>query len=378
MNRPSETSYGALLRVLGFGTYDVRAHPRAGIILEGLRASGDEVVEFNEPLGIDTAQRVAMLRSPWLAYRLALRLAASWARLVRRRFAQRSRFDAVLVGYLGHFDVLLARLLYPRRTLVLDQMIFAADTARDRGVNGGVKLRLLDALDRLAVRAADVIVLDTAEHVDLLPPVARGKAVVVPVGAPAAWFAAGQSRPAAVPGRLRVAFFGLYTPLQGAAVIGAALGRLAGHPEIAVTMIGKGQELAAARAAAAGNPAVTWLDWVPAEELPILMAGHDVCLGIFGVTPKAQRVVPNKVYQGAAAGCVIVTSDTPPQHRMLGEAAVFVPPGDATALAGALLSLAADPARVAALGTAARETATSRFTARAVVGPLRERLTGAS
>jgi glycosyltransferase involved in cell wall biosynthesis len=315
-----------------------------------------------------------MLRRPWLAYRLVLRIVASWARLSRRRFADRSRYDAVLVGYLGHFDVLLARLLYPRRRIALDQMIFAADTARDRGVSSGAKLRLLDALDRLAVRAASVVLLDTAEHVELLPCGERDKAVVVPVGAPAAWFAAGQTRDEPTPGQLRVAFFGLYTPLQGAVVLGEALALLADHPEIVVTMIGKGQDLEATRSAAARNRSVTWLDWVPADELPAVVASHDVCLGIFGVTPKALRVVPNKVYQGAAAGCVVVTSDTAPQRRMLADAALYVPPGDPKALAEALLSLAADPARAAALGRAARQAAQERFTPAAIVEPLRARL----
>ncbi len=362
------------MRVLGFGTYDLRTHPRAGIILEGLRAHGDEVVEFNEPLGLDTAERVAMLRRPWLAYRLVLRLAVSWARLARRRFADRSRYDAVLVGYLGQFDVLLARLLYPRRRIVLDQLIFAADTARDRGERGRTRLWMLDTLDRLAVRSANLVVLDTAENAELLPPGQRGKAEVVPVGAPRAWFAAGDVRPEPTPGKLRVAFFGLYTPLQGGAVIGGALGLLAGHPEVAITMIGTGQHLEDTRAAAAGNPSVTWLDWVPSEKLPALVADHDVCLGIFGVTPKALRVVPNKVYQGAAAGCVVLTSDTLPQRRMLGESGLFIPPDDSRALADALLSLASDPARVAALGAAARATACERFTAATVVEPLRSRL----
>ena len=55
----------ARVRVLAFGTYDVRSHPRVGVLIEGLRASGDDVVEVNVPLGLDTAARVAMLRQPW-------------------------------------------------------------------------------------------------------------------------------------------------------------------------------------------------------------------------------------------------------------------------------------------------------------------------
>src|SRR5690606_2312612 len=60
----------------------------------------------------------------------------------------------------------------------------------------------------------------------------------------------------------------------------------------------------------------------------------------FGTTPKAQRVVPTKVYQGLAAGNVVVTSDTEPQRRALGDSALYVPPGDAEALADRLRGLA--------------------------------------
>jgi glycosyltransferase involved in cell wall biosynthesis len=176
-----------------------------------------------------------------------------------------------------------------------------------------------------------------------------------------------------VPGPLWVVFYGLYTPLQGTPVIGSALGQIAGAP-IEVTMIGGGQDEAATRAAAAASHAVRWLDWVPAADLPALVASHDVCLGIFGTGDKAQRVVPNKVFQGAAAGCAIVTSDTPPQRRALGDAAVLVPPGNAEALAAALLRLADDRAELARLRGQAHELAVKQFAPEQIVAPLAREL----
>jgi glycosyltransferase involved in cell wall biosynthesis len=220
--------------------------------------------------------------------------------------------------------------------------------------------------------------LDTDEHRTLLPLHTRGKAVVVPVGAPDAWFAAAASTAAARPATddavLRVVFFGLFTPLQGAGIIGEALGKLSDRPDIAVTMIGAGQDYPVTRASAVANKSVTWIDWVEPADLPGIVARHDVCLGIFGSAPKAGRVVPNKVYQGAAAGCAIVTSDTAPQRRTLGDAAAYVPAGDASGLAQALRHLADNPARLNELRAAARSLAVSRFTASAIVEPLCDRL----
>jgi glycosyltransferase involved in cell wall biosynthesis len=355
------------VRVLGFGTYDVRRHPRAGILLDGLGARGIDVEQLNQPLGFSTAERIAMVERPWLGYRFAFRLLRRWATLALR--ARRTRaIDAVLVGYLAHFDVILARLLFPRTRIVLDQMIFAADTARDRGVAGGWKLRLLRLLDRIAVACADIVVVDTEEHAALIPKSESAKGVVVPVGALDEWFSA---PPAGVgDGPLRVVFFGLFTPLQGTKTIGDALALIADRADIAVTMIGTGQDYAATRQAASPNPNVTWVEWVEPHELPVIVSAHDVCLGIFAATAKGQRVVPNKVYEGAASGCAILTSDTAPQRRTLGDDAILVKPGDAQALADALVRLADDRSQVLALRTAAWSRANQCFRSAAVVEPL--------
>jgi glycosyltransferase involved in cell wall biosynthesis len=113
---------------------------------------------------------------------------------------------------------------------------------------------------------------------------------------------------------------------------------------------------------------------VPNTELPALVAEHDVCLGIFGSGEKARRVVPNKVFQGAAAGCAVVTSDTTPQRRVLGEGAILVPPGNADALAAALRELAADAGKLAGLRAAARELADKSFAPAQVAAPLLEKI----
>jgi glycosyltransferase involved in cell wall biosynthesis len=374
------------MRTIIFGTYDAAMHPRIATIAEGLTARGIDVVECNIPLGLSTADRVDMLARPWKAGALAARLASRWFGLAAK--ARRlGRPDAVVVGYLGHFDVHLARLLYRRGKvpLVLDHLISAAGTARDRRISGGgLKQRLLALIDAAALRAADIVVVDTEEHLETVPERYRQKVVVVHVGAPQQWHAAAtelsvSTGPSAEEhGPLKVVFYGLYTPLQGTPVIGEALGRIAGAP-VEVTMIGRGQDEAATKQAAAANTSIRWLDWVPAAELPALVAAHDVCLGIFGTGDKALRVVPNKVFQGAAAGCAVITSDTAPQRRVLGtvpqeSGAVLVPPGDPAALADALLQLAADRDRLLKLRHAARQLAAQRFTPEQVVAPLTDRL----
>src|SRR4029079_14047367 len=82
----------------------------------------------------------------------------------------------------------------------------------------------------------------------------------------------------------------------------------------------------------ANRPAnVEWMPWVEYEQLPGELHRAGCALGIFASSPKAQRVIPNKVFQALACRAPIVTADTPGSRELLvdGESALLVPPGDA-------------------------------------------------
>jgi glycosyltransferase involved in cell wall biosynthesis/SAM-dependent methyltransferase len=368
------------LHIIFFGTYDEGRHPRVRVLREGLLDRGHDVMVLNSPLDVDTAGRVRLAAQPWRAPWFVARLVGAWARLLwRSRGIHRP--DVVIVGYLGQFDVHLARCRWPRAQLVLDHMVSLVDTVRDRGLDRAATVRVLELIDDAAAAQADVVLVDTARQAEQVPTRHGSKVVVVPVGAPHAWFEAGARRSegtrtsasrqrAAEP--LSVVFFGLFTPLQGAPTIGRAIRHLADR-EIRWTMIGDGQDRDATMREA-GGAEVTWLDWVDAGALPRSVAAHDVCLGIFGTGAKAARVVPNKVYQGAAAGCAVVTSATEAQREVLGDAAVYTPPGDAAALSGALAALDDDRTTLAARRRAASHLAVAAFTPRSVVGGLADAL----
>src|SRR5882757_4184682 len=118
----SATARGTLgcpiMRVLVFGTYDTTMHPRVATIAEGLRANGVDVSECNAPLDLPTADRVAALARPSRIPAVLARIARRWLTLARLARNQ-PKPDVVLVGYMGHFDVHLARLLFRGTPIVL-------------------------------------------------------------------------------------------------------------------------------------------------------------------------------------------------------------------------------------------------------------------
>lgn len=368
------------MRILGFGTYDTRSHPRVQVLLEGLRARGFKVAELDRPLGVSTAGRVAAMRSPKHLLSFAMKLAQRWVSLSAGslRYRGQNRPDALLVGYMGHFDVLLARALFPGTPIILDHLVFAADTAKDRGAKGRLLGKVLGGLDRAALNAATIIVVDTPEHQQMVPEALRSRSLVVLVGAPNAWFEARREiekvpTPSKNDPSVSVIFFGLFTPLQGAPHIAEGLRDAAQRGSLAITMVGTGQEYDQCREILQDTP-VRWLEWVEAADLPDVVAAHDVCLGILGTTDKALRVVPNKVYQGMAAGCCVITSDTPAQREVLGEAVLWCPPGNAKALANQLFSLSGDRQLLNEMRTRACSLADSSFRTDEVVAPLAKAL----
>jgi glycosyltransferase involved in cell wall biosynthesis len=319
------------MKVLYFGTYE-RDYPRNAQVISCLRGADVDVVERH------VAVWEGARRAKWsLGAGAALRLAAAEVRLLRR---PAGRFDAIVVGYPGHLDLLAATRVARGRPVLFNPLVSLTETLvedRRRFAPGSLAARLLRRIDRSALRRADLVVADTAESADALaqlgglPP---DRIAVCFVGAEERLFRPGWKPP----GRFHALFVGKLIPLHGLETILAAA-RLA--PELPFTIVGSGQ-LDALVAAPPAN--VERIDWVEYERLPALLHEAGCALGIFGSSAKAQRVIPNKAFQALACGTPLVSADTPAARELLrdGESALLVPPGDPHALAAALRRLAGD------------------------------------
>ncbi|MGH2950686.1 MAG: glycosyltransferase [Solirubrobacterales bacterium] len=343
------------LRLMWLGTYE-RGYPRTSVLVSGLRELGVEVVECHRPLWERTRHKAGGFLSPRRAPVTAARFAWAWAALLAEQ-RRVEPVDAVVAGYPAQPDVALARRCARARgvPLVVDLMISLADTLLgDRERVGAAAGTALERLDRYSVRHADVLIADTATHVEFWVErfgAVRERTGIVPVGSVPGLFP-----PAPQPnGDVRAAFWGKPSPMHGLETVLEAA-RMPGAPPL--RLIGDGQlgPWLDAELARRPPPGLERVRWVPHEEMAGEIAAASISLGIFGTTEKAQRVVPNKVWEAMSVGRPIVTADTPGIREVLtdSENALLVPPGDPEGLAAALRRLAGDAALRARLGESAR------------------------
>jgi glycosyltransferase involved in cell wall biosynthesis len=351
------------------GTYE-RSYPRTRVLVSGLEELGVEVVECHRPLWELTRHKAGSFLSPRRAALTASRFATAWVSLVLEQRGI-AGVDAIVAGYPAQPDAPLASLCARARhtPLVVDAMISLADTlSGDRARVGAVAGTSLNWLDGFSARRADLLITDTNAHADYFADrfdLARERICVIPVGAEPELF----PRTPEPEGAVRVLFYGKLSPMHGLDTILDAA-RKPGVPPM--RLIGDGQlgawldgELARAR-----PPGLERAHWVPYESLGSELASSAICLGIFGTSAKAERVVPNKVYQAMAVGRPVVTANTPAAREVLtdGEDALLVNPGDAEALAEAMRLLADDQQLRKRLGENAHRRFLAIGTPRAVAG----------
>ncbi len=254
------------------------------------------------------------------------------------------RPDLVVFLYPGHLDACVLGPIARMRRIptVLDVFISLYDTVVvDRGLRSRRSFVALAtrALDVLACWSVQCVVVDTPEHGDYFARLthrARARFAALAVGAEESRFApapdAGDDAP--------ILWYLTYIPLHGVETVLRAAALLTDDRRT-FRLVGDGQQRSDAEELARrlGLTNIEFVAAVPESELPGEIAAASVCLGLFGTSEKAARVVPNKVFQCAASARAVVTATTPAVNAAFGDALVTVPVGDSVALAAALRAL---------------------------------------
>ncbi|MEO7557779.1 MAG: glycosyltransferase [Gammaproteobacteria bacterium] len=234
------------------------------------------------------------------------------------------------------------------------------------------KARHLLEWERGLFARADIVLADTPEHAHYFAEtlgVAPDRLHVVYVGAEESLFTP-ESVPYTPNDPIEVLFYGSFIPLQGPEVIVEAA-RLYQGPPVRWVLLGSGPLLDACREKATGLANIVFENWLPYAQLPDRIRCADILLGVFGQTPKAQRVIPNKVFQALACGKPLVTCTAPAypatlRDHQIGSGIAWIPASDGAALAATVTALVSRPDRLAALGTAARTSYEKYFSADAI------------
>jgi glycosyltransferase involved in cell wall biosynthesis len=333
-------------RVLLAGTFEP-TFARNRVIVHLLDQAGFDVSVVQRPLWGTT--RYGLLDEP--KTRLAIRAVRAYGSLVWGLLRTR-RPDVILVLYPGYFDMPLVGAIgrVRRVPVIFDTFISLHDTVvGDRGLRrpGSLAGQVTRLVDKIACRSASLILADTPAHADYfasLTGVARSRFRILWLGAQEDVFRP-NNRAAHEEERL-VVFHGTFIPLQGLETIVRAA-KLLQDEGVRFRLIGDGQERARIDGLVAelDVPNLELVGTLPLAAIPDEIAKATLCLGIFGTTPKAGRVVPNKLFECLAVGRPVITGDTPAIRSAFDGEVAVVPPGDPEALAAMIRELLADDQR---------------------------------
>jgi len=295
------------MKILYFGTYE-KDYPRNRVVIEGLRKNNVKVGECHVPFWEKVEDKTG------LGIKFFFKLPIAHLKLVLR-FIKSGRSDAIIVGYIGQFDVPLAWIL-TRKPIIFNPMISLYDTlVLDRKMfkKGSLKSKMFHFIDKLSFRLSDIVLADTIEHKKYFVKefgLNPKKVKTLYIGAQEEVFFPRKSKKK---NHIKVLFYGKFTPLHGMPYIIKAAKLLENNKNIKFEIIGTGQthrkDMWLAKRLDLKN--IKFIEWVPYKKLPLHITDADICLGgHFGPGEKAKRVVPNKVFQMIAMKKPVIVSDS--------------------------------------------------------------------
>ena len=341
-------------RVIYFGTYR-EEYARNQILIEGLRRAGWEVVECHAPLWRGVEDRVKAASGGWASLGFLGRVLSAYIHLLRQ-YRKSGTFDVLLVGYPGHFDVFLARLLASlrRKPLAWDVLNSLYLITVERGIQkrSRITVELIRRIERLACRLPDMLFLDSQQFVGWFVDTHKldpSRFRLVWIGADERSFQPLEiTRP--VEDIFRIIYYGSYIPNHGVEyIIEAAriLEAKSSQQPVTVEMVGAGPEREKAQALAEKYQLqnVCFIDWLERDALAERIARSDIVLGAFGTTRQLLLTNNNKIYEGFAMRKTVISARTPALPELLHheEHLYLCERGNPVSLAEAVRVLQANP-----------------------------------
>jgi len=353
------------MKVCYWGTFE-RQYPRNAVLISGLRQNGIEVVECHFALWKDGFRynKLTLLSGFVIKLRFLSRALVAYSTLIYR-YLFLGEHDAVVVGYWGHIDVFFlapfAKL--KRKPIIFDAFFSLYDTAIsdwELAPKNSWLARLCHFVDWSACRLATLVLVDTKAQRNFFCQefgLAKKKVRWLYMGADEAVFAPYPDPPSPPP--FRVLYVGNYVPLHGVPIILQAA-RLLDREEIEFWLIGENhlEDPVLKDLLSNSNPErVKFYPWMPPHELRAKIGDADICLGVFGTSCKAKRVIPGKAFLALAMGKPLITGDSMAARELLedGKNAILCEMGSSRALVDAIVRLQRDPLLRRRIGTEGRK-----------------------
>jgi len=305
------------MKVCYFGTYRAE-YNRNKIMISALQSAGVDVIICHENLWHSIEDRVRVTAGGWRSPKFWWRVIKTYTKLIFRSFSI-GKFDVLIVGYPGQFDVFLAKLIcgLKRKPLVWDVFMSIYLVAIERRLEESKysAVNLLKKIERNALGIPDLLIQDTHQYVEWFQQnyhIQTERFRLVPTGADDSIFNDSRNFDINIP-MLRVLYYGTFIANHGLDHILEAAKILSSREDIEFLFIGDGPEKARIiqQAEAENLENVTFSDWCSQNELVEQIVSADLCLGAFGSTPQSLMTVQNKIYECMACGKTVITGTSP-------------------------------------------------------------------
>lgn len=285
------------MKICYFGNYNPD-YARNRVIIRGLKENGVEVLECNSH------------KNGWKLFK----------ELFKKHKKIKNKYDILIIGQSDNRFIVPFAWLLTKKIIIWDAFYSIYDSwVFDRKLFSKYHLKAFVYwfLEWLECLLSDKILLDTNEHIKYFIKtfkINKDKFIRVLVGADISAledinnYSAGDEHD-----DFLVYFYGNYIPLQGIEYIIDAAKELEKYQNIKFKLIGSGQTFKQVlnKSKQYNLQNIEFIEKFPYKILLENLKKADVCLGIFGNTPKAQRVIPNKAYDAIALGKPLITADTP-------------------------------------------------------------------
>lgn len=367
------------MNICFFGTYD-NTYTSNKLILDGLRANGVKILEINAHTKVTRLDKknemnyFNLITRVFKKYRLITEIA--------RNFKPFLKTDAIYVGYPGHFDVLLAwplAKLFRKKLVFNPLLIFYTGFVEEQGIldRNSLMAKIIKFGETTVYNACDLVFADTPfQETYLLRDfrVNPKKLKVLPIGADDNYYK--YTRYTNKSKKVRVVYYGLYSPIHGVEHLIEAARILRNEKDIEIVMVGNGNTFQENydRAQKLKLKNITFYHNTPEDQhVPILQTA-DIFPGFLQKHPSVDRVIPNKVYQGLALGKVVLTADAPVirsvfEHK---KNIYTVKPSNARDIADAIMFLKNNPEKRYQIAQDSYKLYKEKFTSKAVGKALEE------